>query len=158
MKAKWAGRCCECGEGFGAGAEIAWNGVAAHKACAEAEAAKVAAEDAAVSAKYREDMAKMAAGEFIKSTLVGTGKPELMVTGAPNAKMARDEANAFVASIRAAGGRAKLIGHTRSGKHYVGREVVSYYGMSNMGHHEGWAYRVWIESPEAAEPLPGGKS
>jgi hypothetical protein len=55
--------------------------------------------------------------------------------------LATPPAAAFVASVTAAtGARAKLVGHKRNGKRYVGRELVTYYGMSNMGHHEGWAF------------------
>jgi hypothetical protein len=71
---------------------------------------------------------------------VEPGPKELMIRNAPTYEMALIEARATVASITAAGGSARLLAHRRNGKRYVGRQVVRYYGMSQLGHAEGWAF------------------
>jgi len=142
LKAKWAGRCVECDMAFDAGEEITWTGQAFHKACYEATMAKQAAEDAEERAFQAKHMAECKAGLRIK--MRATDK-ELVVTGAPSYAMARAEAQAFVCSVRAAGGKATLLAKTKNGKRYVGRELVTYYGMSNLGHHEGYAFRYEVE-------------
>ena len=142
LKAKWAGRCGECERAFEAGAEIAWTGQAFHPDCFKAMLEKQAAEDREANEFQARHFAELRAGLKVRSV---ANDKEIMVTGAVDAKMARAEAEAFVCSVRAAGGKARLVGHTRNGKRYVGREVVTYYGMSNIGHHEGWAYRYVVE-------------
>jgi hypothetical protein len=154
LKAKFAGRCFACDRAFEAGATVVYTGKCWHPECWEADAAKEAAEEAERTAKQEAFAKDLRAGKMVRTTVTETGplkcgqpgtRGKLFVTWAPSAQVARDEANAFVASVRAAGGRAKLLGHTRNGKHYVGREVASYYGMSTMGHHEGYEYDfcVW---------------
>lgn len=147
LKAKWAGTCQECGRTFPAGETIAWTGQPWHVACLETVLAKQKAEDDERDAHQREWHAKLLAGLLVRSTVVGN---EIRVTGAPDAKTARAEADAFIASVRCAGGRARLLAHTRAGKRYVGREVVSYCGLSTLGYHEGWAFRFWVDSPSQA--------
>ena len=144
MEARYAGKCSCCGAAFPKGASILWNGQATLAACAEREAAELAAEDAANAARYAKDVAELRAGLRVRtspSLPTEAGTATLLVTGALNGKMARAEAEAFVASVTAATGtKARLVGHTRNGKRYVGRELVTYYGMSTIGYHEGWSF------------------
>jgi len=144
MEARYAGTCSCCGTAFAKGASIFWNGQATLAACAEREVAELAAkdeEDRAFQAKAR---AEYEAGLRVVTAEIAptaAGTRQILVSGAWNAKMARAEADAFVASVTAATGvRARLVGHTRAGKRYVGQEVVRYYGMSSLGHHEGWSF------------------
>ena len=144
LKAKWAGKCSECGGGFPAGEQIAWTGQAAHVACHEKVLADLQAQDAEDSRIQAEWLAKFNAGLLVKSTATDR---EIIVTGAPDVKTAQAEAFAVVCSIRAAGGSARLIRHKgRDGKLYLGRSIVNYYGGSNIPHHEGYAYRYAVES------------
>jgi hypothetical protein len=144
LKAKWPGKCSECEAGFAAGEEIAWTGTAAQPACHEKVLSDLKAEDAANAAFQAEWLAKFKAGLLVKSTATDR---EIVVTGAPDSKIAAAEAFAVVCSIRAAGGKARLIRHTRGGKRYLGREIVNYYGGSNIPHHEGYSYRYEVEAP-----------
>ncbi len=144
LNAKWAGKCVGCGQLFAAGASIAWTGEAYHPACFDGLMAEQKRQDAEDAEFQRAHIARTQAGLNIKSMADGE---EIMVTGAPNYEMARAEANAVICSIRAAGGKAHLVVKTKNGKRYVGRTVVTYYGMSNLGHHEGWAFRYAVEAP-----------
>jgi hypothetical protein len=143
--AKFPGACsCGCGARFAAGSPIVYSDRhATLVACIEGERAALAkqdAEDAALQAKWAADFK---AGARIKSI---PGPKELMVEGAPTYEMAKAEAFAVAANITAAGGRARILSHTRNGKRYVGRKVVSYYGVSTLGHHEGWAFKWACET------------
>lgn len=138
LKAKWAGRCAECGQAFSAGEEIAWTGQAWHPGCHAGMLAKQAAEDAHESAFQAKYLAEAKAGLHVR---LEVSEKAIMVRGAVSAKMAKEAAQAFVCSVSAASGlRAWLVGHTRGGKRYVGKEVVWYPECSNLGHHEGWSF------------------
>ena len=143
ITAKFAGKCCECGRAFEKGATVVYTGACWHPDCFEVANAAQAAEDVAQAARCAQHAADYKAERLVQVT---ADDKELFVTWAPNAKAARAAADAFVCSVRAAGGRAKLVGHTKNGKHYVGREVVSYYGLSTLGHHEGWKFRYVVQN------------
>ena len=83
LKAKWAGKCSECGGGFPAGEQIAWTGQAAHVACHEKVLADLKAQDAEDSRVQAEWLAKLNAGLLVKSTATDR---EIIVTGAPDVK------------------------------------------------------------------------
>jgi hypothetical protein len=148
MTAKYPGKCAICEAHFPAGTEIVYNGRANHAACLESERAAIAMQDAEDNARFAKDAEAYKAGLHIRSI---PGDKEIMVEGAPSYEMARAEAFAAAASIRAAGGKADILRHKgRDGKWHTGRTVVRYYGMSNLGHHEGWAFRWRVETAEAA--------
>ena len=148
LTARYAGKCCHCGAPFEAGATIGWNGQAWHPACVEAAKAEQDAEDRESCERFARDAADFKAGKFVK---VIPGDRELRIEGAPSYEWAKTEARATVASIVAAGGTAKLLRHKKGGKWYLGRELVSYYGGSNLGHHEGWAFKWECPLPEKME-------
>jgi hypothetical protein len=147
MTARYAGKCAECGASFEAGTTIAYNGEARHPACVEAAKAAQEADDREACARFARDAADFKAGKFVK---VIPGDGWLRIEGAPSYEWAKMEARATVASIVAAGGVAKLLKHKRGGKWYLGKELVSYYGGSNLGHHEGWAFKWECPAPAQA--------
>lgn len=140
MTARYAGKCEHCWEAFPAGTTIGYNGRPWHPACLEA----LAAADREESAWYAKSAAAFKAGEMIRSI---PGEKEIRVEGAPTYEMARAEAFAVVASIRAAGGWATLLKHVKNGKKYLGRELVHYGEGSNLGHREGWAFSWKVATP-----------
>ena len=138
MKAKWAGRCVECGQAFAAGDQIAWTGQAAHVDCH----AKRLEADAAEEADQRAHLAKSAADFYAgKRTACSATATEIVVKMAPSYKAARAAAAVWLDLARACGKTGGFIVKTREGKRYIGREMVSYCGASQMGHHEGYAFR-----------------
>lgn len=144
LKARFAGKCFECGMAFPAGETILWNGHAWHPACHAELLEKERREQAEETERQLAWMAERKAGKHIKTRATAE---ELIVEGAPNYAMARAEAFAFVCSVQAAGGKAWLLKKRRGGKTYLGREIVTYYGGSNLGYHEGWAFRYRVEQP-----------
>ncbi len=147
IKAKFAGTCDVCGVSFPAGETVSYNGRASHVACVEAEIARERAEESAYIEACRVYQADYKAGRLITSTFTAGAKPEIMVRKAPDYKAAHAEATAFVCSVIAAGGKARLVAHVKNGKRYVGRAVVTGWGgLYTSQTHEGWAFRVEVAS------------
>jgi hypothetical protein len=150
MAAKWDGVCADCGVSFSAGDRIAFDGKPHHVGCVEAlraqERAELAEEDARNRAFQEKSAAEWKAGLRVRST--ATDK-EIIVEGAPDYEMAKAEAFAFVYSVRAAGGTARLIKHKRGGKWYLGRARIHYYEGSNIPDHRGWAFPYEVNGKAA---------
>lgn len=143
MVARFAGKCECCHKPFPAGATIVWDGPgrASHVECIAAEAKRFVDQDAADSAAQDKFAAEFRAGKRIRMTESGG---ELFVSGAPSYEMAREEAQSFCCSVRAAGGSARLAIKRVNGKKFVGREVRSGGYSGTMTYHEGWAFRYIV--------------
>lgn len=136
--AKFAGECSCCGSSFPKGAPIVYDGRPTLASCIERIAAEDAARDAEESERCRKSLEDFKAGRLIS---VDGDDKELMVRGAPSYRDARDAAFGFVNSVTAATGiKAGLVVKVRKGKRTIGRKVVTYYGMSTLGHFEGYAF------------------
>lgn len=114
-----------------------------HAECIERDREEEAAREREQHERWVREQAEFKAGLRIRSDIRGG---RLYVTGAPSYEMARAEAFAFVYSVRAAGGSARLRKHRSGGKTYLGRTEIRYYGGGNLGHHEGWSFPVEVAS------------
>ncbi len=145
MAAKFSGKCDICGATFPKGAQISYNGRASHVECTEREAAELVEQDRADFARHTKFHADFRAGNLVRSALVQlSDRQELHVEMCPDFETAKVEAFAFVASIKAAGGSAKVTSKRKGGKNIIARTLVSYYGSGATAHHEGWAFSVQV--------------
>ena len=147
--AKYAGTCAFCRTRFEPSARIFWNGQeATHEECRERELEELRQRDLEEARFQDEARREWLAGNRIRSYLLASG--EIMVEHAPSYAMACAEARALVASIVAAGGRAKLLRRKIAGKWYLGREVTIGARWSTMPYHCGWAFKAEIATENAA--------
>ena len=68
ITAKFAGKCCECGRAFEAGATVAYTGVCWHPDCFEVASAAQAAEDVAHAARCAQHAADYKAERLVQVT------------------------------------------------------------------------------------------
>jgi hypothetical protein len=150
IKARYAGHCHRCEKHFAAGTSIAFNGTTYCLPCVEAMRVQDAERDAEDSARQAKAHADFLAGKFIRTDLSADGK-WIIVRGAPSYEFAKAEAFALVASVKAAGGQAKITRHKgRDGKSYTGRKRVFWSQWSSIPEHDGWEFRCVVETADKA--------
>lgn len=143
MTAKFAGVCQICDRAFPKGATIVYNGSAFHAECIAASNARIAREDSEQEEKMRQQAIDHKAGLLIK---IHHNEAEIFVKYAPSYKMAKAAAFEYLRTMPEG---AVILSKMREGKKYTGREVVHYSGYSNMGYHEGWAFRYRVPAEVA---------